>query len=178
MDRYPGADGLKTGYTSAAGYNLAATAVREGRRLVVVVLGIDAPDHIEGSQRRTADAITLLDWGFENFRTITPARPDPGTLKVLGGRERTVALAVPEPPPLVLPSEAVGLLRGEIELPDYAWAPLGEGERAGSVRYLLADQVLAEIPIVYRVPVEEGHFFRRLWDRLSLWFSDLAARFR
>lgn len=176
LDRYPGADGLKTGYTSAAGYNLAATAVRDDRRLLVVVLGIDAPNHAEGAERRTADAIALLDWGFDAFRTVRPARPDPGELRVLGGRQRTVSLVVPDPPPLVLPADALGLLRGEILLPDHIWAPRQEGDTAGTVRYLLGDRLLAEVPVLVPARLEEGNLFRRLWDRLALWFSDLAAR--
>lgn len=176
LDMYPGADGLKTGYTSAAGYNLAATATRDGRRLIVVVLGIDAPNHIAGAERRTRDAIELLDWGFTNFRTVRPARPDPGLLRVLGGRERSVALLMPDPPPLVVPASDIGSLRGEIELPDHVWAPRQAGERAGTVRYVLGDRHLAEVPLLFETTVGEGNIFRRIWDRLALWWAGLTGR--
>ncbi len=61
---YPGCDGLKTGYLDISGYNLAATAQQGGRRMLVVLLGIQPPDGVAGSQLREEMGTQMLDWGF------------------------------------------------------------------------------------------------------------------
>lgn len=68
LDRYPGADGIKTGYIRASGFNLASSAIRDGRRLVAVVLG--------GSTARARDdeMVQLLDSGFTRLASLTPAQ--------------------------------------------------------------------------------------------------------
>lgn len=58
LGSYPGADGLKTGQTQAGGYGLAATAMRDGKRLILVINGLDS------EEARAAEAKRLLDWGF------------------------------------------------------------------------------------------------------------------
>lgn len=80
LSNYPGADGVKTGYTAASGRCLVASAHRDGRHLVAVVLGSDGPtDHF-------ADARALLDHGFATFRAVDVAAPGPEVrLKVPGG---------------------------------------------------------------------------------------------
>lgn len=174
LEHYPGADGLKTGYTSAAGYNLVASAVRDGRRLIVVILGVDAPNHLQGGRRRTEDAVALFDWGFETFQTITPDTPDPGVLPVKGGRERTARLTVDSAPSLVLPRAALSSLRGEIDVPDFLWAPQEAGDQVGTIRYYHDQCLLAEVPIRLETTMEQGGLLRRLWDRFIVWWGSVT----
>ena len=82
---YEGADGLKTGYIEESGYNLAATAERDGRRLIAVILGVQADSHHEGGRWREADAERLLDWGFREFRVVELTVPEVDPVTVWGG---------------------------------------------------------------------------------------------
>jgi D-alanyl-D-alanine carboxypeptidase len=87
---YPGADGLKTGFIQASGFNLAASAVRDGHRLIAVVMGGNTA---RWRDQRTAD---LLDRGFEAVVANRPARPDAGESRLAGltEDERTVASGI------------------------------------------------------------------------------------
>lgn len=113
LSTYPGADGVKTGYTAASGRCLVASARREGRHLVAVVLGSDGPtDHF-------ADARALLDHGFATFRAVDVAGAGPeARLKVPGG---WVDLDVP-PARVQVPDGSEVVHR--IELPVAAELPL------------------------------------------------------
>lgn len=176
LDSYPGADGLKTGYTGAAGYNLVASASRDDRRLIVVLLGIDAADHSDGARRRTKDATVLLDWGFEEFDTLFPVRPDPGTITVWGGRVRSSLLSVDKPPPITLPRDATASLRGSIEVSDSVWAPLEAGTQVGTVRYFRGECLVSEVPVRIAEGVEKGGILRRIWDYLRWWLRETVNR--
>ena len=107
MARYPGMDGIKTGYIAASGFNLAASAVRDGRRLIVVVMGGHSAAIRDD---RVAD---LLDIGFK--RPTSPARPAPATPDLVitrksstaAERSTAVSVAVPSAKPLAKPTGAV-----------------------------------------------------------------------
>lgn len=167
---------MKTGYTAAAGYNLVATAEREGERLIAVLLGVDATNHHEGNRRRSLDAATLLDWGFENFRTFEPAVPELERVVVRAGRERTVALRVDEPGRLTIPEVAAGSLRGEVQVPEEVWAPVKSGEVVGVVRYVSDGCVVLELPVRVRESIEQGNIFWRLWERTRWWINQVVHR--
>src|SRR5690606_10228596 len=93
ITRYPGADGLKTGYTSAAGYNLTATAQRDGLRLISVVMRTDS------DQARIEQTERLLDFGFRNFHRANAAvEGEPvGQVRVPNGSPEFVAVRTTAP---------------------------------------------------------------------------------
>ncbi|WP_018527194.1 D-alanyl-D-alanine carboxypeptidase family protein [Alkalispirochaeta alkalica] len=171
---YPGVDGMKTGYTSAAGYNVVATARRGDQRLIAVVLGVAGPTHLEGGRRRSQDAISLFDWAFSSFQTVPLALPPPQDIPVWGGRERFGTVAAEQNLSVVIPAGTESLLRGEVEMPDSVWAPRERTSPAGKVRYFLGEEPLLEVPLWFAQPLEAGGFLRRSWDRLRWWFSRLA----
>jgi D-alanyl-D-alanine carboxypeptidase (penicillin-binding protein 5/6) len=70
LNLYPYADGLKTGYIDESGYNLAASANKEGRRLIAIVLGVPAPGSTTGALRRAEEAINLFEYGFSRYELI------------------------------------------------------------------------------------------------------------
>lgn len=76
LGKYSGVDGLKTGYLSVSGYNLALTAEQNGRRLVVVLLGGPGKTHAEGRQINAADGAALLDWGFAHLPALPVKKLD------------------------------------------------------------------------------------------------------
>lgn len=139
---YPGLTGLKTGFTSSAGYCISASAQREGLQLIAVILGS------ETKESRTADATGLLNWGFANYAAVTlgadrPLEPVPVTL---GDRER-VECRLEEETPLTLPRAWLNELNKEIELTPSLAAPVEEGQRVGTLRITHGGALVAEIPI-------------------------------
>ena len=152
---YPGATGLKTGFTSGAGYCLSATAQREGMELIAVVMGA------ETSQKRNNACKQLLDHGFANY---TLARPDPNAvipqLTVILGAEKTVTpVAADDTPVLVKKSQLAGV-KTQINVDPEVRAPVEAGQRLGTMLLTAEGQTLAEIPLV----APEAIARRTWWD--------------
>jgi D-alanyl-D-alanine carboxypeptidase (penicillin-binding protein 5/6) len=126
---YPGADGLKTGYTTRSKYCLSATAVRNNVRVIGVVLGVPT------SATRFSEASTLLDYGFKmcEAHLVAQAGQELGSLRVIRGVGNEVSITVDS-------DFAVVTLRGEgdaidavLELPQYVQAPIERGQRIGRI---------------------------------------------
>ena len=145
---YPGCTGLKTGFTSSAGYCLSAAAERDGLELIAVVLGADT------SQNRFAACKSLLDYGFANYTRYTPVIQEGATVPVTLGRQDSVR-AVPESAPQLLVEKAkVGGIVTEISLLPAVEAPVAQGQQLGTLTVKDGDQILAEIPLVAEAPVD------------------------
>ncbi len=168
---FDGADGLKTGFIEESGYNIVATAERGGRRLVAVILGVQADSHQEGSRRRDADAAALLEWGFRSYEVVTVGAPQPDPVRVWGTRTDEVMPVVAELPPISVPAGTVGRITGSIEQDRDRWAPLSAGDTVGQVRYSLDGTVLEEVPLTIPEDVPEGSAIRRLFDRVRWWLA-------
>ena len=178
LRRDPSVDGMKTGFTTAAGFCLVTSAVREfpnlgpegrspgPRRLLSVVMGSAS------LQSRADESQRLLNWGFSAFDAIKLF--DGGraitTPEVWKGRSRTAALGVAQDFVLSLPRGEAGGLQTAIERIDPLVAPLAAGQRVGTLRVSTrAGAPVAEVPLVVLQPVEQAGFFGRTWDALRLW---------
>ncbi|HHY37877.1 MAG TPA: D-alanyl-D-alanine carboxypeptidase [Clostridia bacterium] len=152
---YEGADGLKTGFTEEAKYCLSATALRDGMRLVAVILG--APD----PGTRMADAQRLLNWGFSNFRSVEVARKRDvvGTVEVMKGAKRQVHALASDDFYVTLPKgESEGLekrmvLEGEVK------APVKKGQGLGVLSVFKGQKELGRIPLIASEDVPTASFF-------------------
>jgi D-alanyl-D-alanine carboxypeptidase (penicillin-binding protein 5/6) len=174
---YPGLDGLKTGYIEEAGYNIAATAQREGMRLIAVVLGIEAPDHVQGGRRRADAAAALLDYGFTCFTTLRPEPPVLDSPRVWKGRQRTVKAVPAQKLVLTVSRNFEGKpLVFETRLENRLIAPIRAGEAVGELRVLAGDVLLKSFTLQAAADVERGGFFRRLYDGLRLGLDALFRR--
>ena len=153
-----GADGVKTGFTKAAGRILVSSATRQGRRIIGVT--IDAPDDWN-------DHCQLLNEGFARYqdRQIVQAGQRVSVLEVLGGDARRIevlaaedfsyALAAEECPQLVLPG------------PGFVYAPAVEGAEAGFAYVLITGTVIGKVPVVYGATVEqEAEEQKGFWQKL------------
>ncbi|MFW5743814.1 MAG: D-alanyl-D-alanine carboxypeptidase family protein [Spirochaetota bacterium] len=172
---YPGADGLKTGFIDESGYHLAATAERDGRRLVALVLGIEADSHAVGGALRAADAAALLDYGFERFRRLEFGYPRPEPVRVYGGAVREIVPEGPESLVITVPAGSGARVRGVLEQEREVRAPFPRVE-AGRVAIELDGVELAGEPLVLPA-VERGGLFRRMWAGIVALFRSLAALF-
>ncbi len=155
LGHYEGITGLKTGYTSAAGYCISATAEREGLGLMAVILAG------ESSKSRNADAAALLSWGFANYAAVTltadrPLLPVPVTM----GVEDCVSVRLAEQAPLVLERAALSGLEKTVELPESLSAPVEEGARVGDLVVRRESREVCRVPILAASSVEK----LTLWD--------------
>lgn len=142
---YADCDGLKTGSTNEAKYCIAATAQRNGMRLIAVVLGADT------SQHRFDDARAMLDYGFGAYtRTQVIAAGDLTgyQLPVTRGAKDAVQVAVGKGLSMLLRPGEAERLRVELSLPESIQAPQPAGTAVGVARVLLDGQVVAELPAI------------------------------
>ncbi len=155
---YQGATGLKTGFTSQAGYCLSASALRDDMELVAVVMGC------ESSKDRFAACKSLLDYGFATYALITP-KTESREIPVRLGVADSVT-AVPSAEDAVLIDKAQkNQVTQQVELQEWADAPVSKGQRLGTLYIKAGEQVLKEIPLVAKEPVEKLTFFQ-MWGRL------------
>lgn len=172
LHSYPGADGIKTGFTWASGYNLAASAEQDGYRLIAVILGVEAETHRNGGRIREGAAATLLDYGFDNFETAELGAPAVDPLRVWKGDAREVSLTYPESVEMVVPAGRAHAVRGVVDVPNEVIAPIEAGQVLGEIRYTLGNAVLHRVEISAADRVTQGGFFRRLWHSLVLAVRD------
>lgn len=166
-------DGVKTGFTRTAGFNLAASAERDGMRLISVVMGIDAPTRAESFRLRETDNLALLNWGFRFFETH--ALFDPATAlttqRVFKGETDALPLGVARPLHVTLPRGRYGDLRPQIDVPRHLIAPIARGQAIGTVRVMLDGELVASAPLVALAAVPEAGFVGRMIDEFRLWWN-------
>ncbi|MBQ3214548.1 MAG: D-alanyl-D-alanine carboxypeptidase [Oscillospiraceae bacterium] len=156
---YPGATGLKTGFTASAGYCLSASAQREGMELIAVVMGA------ESSQDRFAACKQLLDFGFANFALITP-QVQTGQVKVRLGTAATAEAVPAEDPRLLIDRSQKGSVTTEVTLEESVTAPVSKGQRLGTLTVKAGDRVLTQIPMLAKRPVPRLRWGQMLWQVL------------
>ena len=168
--RDPTVDGLKTGHTDAAGYCLIATAKRDfpnlaGRRVLAIVLGASS------EVARANEAQKLLNWGFTAFEALKLFDAGQPVLEPLvwKGVTKTAKLGQTLPLVLAVPQGSAAKVKTQVVRPDPLVAPLAKGQQVGTLKILVGDQVLREIPLVALEAVEEAGVFGRAWDAMRLW---------
>lgn len=161
---YSGATGLKTGFTSGAGYCLSATAQRDGMELIAVVMGCQT------SQERTAACKSMLDYGFANFALICPKLDQTATVPVELGKLDAVEVVPGGDTGLLVDKGRKNAITTEITLEDSVAAPVQQGQRLGTLTVKTGDQVLTQVPLVANEAVE-----RLSWTDLFLEVLGRAA---
>ncbi|GGB60808.1 serine hydrolase [Shewanella inventionis] len=166
-DKSLNVDGIKTGHTSGAGYNLVASGTSEGMRLITVVMGTTS------ESARKAESKKLLNYGFRFFETITPYKAGDTfiTQKIWYGDRETVDLGVMTDTPITINRGKAKDLQANFELTKELTAPLAKGETVGRVYFQLDGQDIAQYPLVTLNAVEEGSWFSQLMDYFKQMFS-------
>ncbi|MBQ7736941.1 MAG: D-alanyl-D-alanine carboxypeptidase [Oscillospiraceae bacterium] len=139
---YPGCTGLKTGFTTAAMFCLAASASRDGTEYVAVIL------HDETSQRRFDDARALLDYAFANYALVTPKTELLPAVPVELGTAESVSVVCAESGSVVVEKAVQSALEPVIELSERVSAPVEAGQRLGSLRLMAGEETIAEVPLL------------------------------
>lgn len=163
----PTVDGLKTGHTSSAGYCLVSTAVRDGRRILVVVVGTAS------DAARTENSLKLLNWSFQNFDTVKLFDADKPavTARVWEGTAETVGLGSLKPTWVTVPRGKGVDVTPVANYTQPLLAPLSKGQDVGTVTVSLDGQVLREEPLQVLADVPQGSFFNRMYDKVMLLFQ-------
>lgn len=155
---YPGATGLKTGFTRQAMYCLSASAEREGLGLIAVVMGC------ETSQKRFAACKGLLDYGFANYALYTPVCPEAAVPVKLGAEESVEAVPSSETPMLIEKARKAGMTT-EVTLEESITAPVSQGQRLGELTVLEGGEVITRIPLVAKTTIPRltfGELYRTI----------------
>ena len=139
---YTGCTGLKTGFTSAAGYCLSASAQRDGMELIAVVMGC------ETSKERTAACKSMLDYGFANFALITPGLQEDARVPVTLGTAGCVRAGPQGLEGLLIDKARKESVTTRVTLEPSVTAPVSRGQRLGTMTIKAGDTVLAEVPLV------------------------------
>ena len=165
--RDPSVDGIKTGHTAAAGYCLAASAEREGMRLITVVMGSS------GEKKRADDSQALLNFGFRFYEShlIYAAGQSVVESQIWKGEQDSIALGLLEPLQVTVQRGKYDQIKAVMDLPKPLLAPYSKGQQVGTLRLSLDDQVLIERPLVALADVPEAGFFGRMSDELMLWWE-------
>ena len=163
----PAVDGIKTGHHSGAGYCLMSSAMRGDQRLIAVVMGSTS------EKQRADDSMALLNWGFRFFEThrLYEAGKAIAQQRVWKGTTKEVQLGVAEPLLVGVPRGRYGDLKPTMDVPKLLEAPITKGQAIGTVKVTLDGKLVAQAPLVALNAVEQGGFFRRLWDSLMMWWE-------
>ena len=168
-DRSMNVDGMKTGYTSGAGYSLASSATQGEMRLIAVVMGSSS---IKG---RESDSKQLLSYGFRFFDTLNPHQS--GDLiseeKLWFGEQDTLKLGVDQDTYITLPKADGKKLSASVELTSDLKAPIEKGQTLGVIHYTVDGEDIKTQPLVALESVQEGSFFKRILDHIKLFFTNL-----
>ena len=173
LKRDPSVDGMKTGFTDAAGYCLLASAQRDlpngKRRLMAIVMGADS---IQG---RANEAQKLLNWGFTAFddvRLVEAGKPIGPPVPVWKGKSSQVGLGSAAAIYVAVPKGEGEHLKTLVERTDPLVAPLTKGQRVGSLKVTTASgTAIATIPLTVLEEVPRAGLFGRAWDAIRLWIK-------
>ncbi|MBN9291797.1 MAG: D-alanyl-D-alanine carboxypeptidase, partial [Hyphomicrobium denitrificans] len=160
-----GADGLKTGHTAAAGFGLVGSAVQDGKRLIVVVSGLEKAD------QRKEEAVKLLNWGFNSFNTVRlyDANEVIGQARVWGGKVWYVPLAANADVTFTVPKfPANQKISAEIVYKAPLKPPVKKGDQVATLKLSSSTSASTELPLYATEDVQKGGIVREGLDSLVL----------
>ena len=160
-------DGLKTGFISEAGYHLVATAKRDERRLIAVVMGAKKPTI------RAEEALKLLNYGYRNFAFVSLFTKGQilYDLPVWKGQSNNLHIVPGEEGMIVVPAEAKNKLEHEKTLPEYVVAPIAKNQEIGKYVVKIGPNVLRSIPLIAETDVPKAGFLKIIWHSVIYFLS-------
>ena len=181
--RDPTVDGLQTAFTDAAGYCMVATAKRDfanlatpagaggggpvpgSRRLLSIVLGT------ANENARANESQKLLNWGYTAYEAVKlfDAGQPVATPAVWKGVSPAFKMGRPQALVVAVPAGSAGKIKTQVLRTEPMVAPLAKGQQAGSLRVMMGDQPLLDVPLVVLEPVEQAGLTGRAWDAMRLW---------
>jgi len=171
--RDPSVDGLKTGWTTEAGYGLVSSALRDDMRLISVVMGTSS------EEARAQESQKLLSYGFRFYETMKLYERGAvlATPRVWGGDINELRVGVDEEVFMTLPRNRNEELRARLNLDADIQAPVAVGDDVGTLEVYLGEEMVGERQLVALENIEEGGLFKRLFDQVQRFFSNLISNF-
>ncbi len=168
-DRSLNVDGMKTGFTSGAGYSLATSATSGNMRLISVVMGSNS------TSSREIESKQLLSYGFRFFDTISPTDVNQvlATPRIWMGSQDELKVGIVEPVFLTLTKGESKNLHAELTYTSDITAPVKKQQVVGQVLYKIDDKVVKQVDLVALEAVDEGSLFKRVVDWFKRWLSNL-----
>lgn len=163
----PSVDGLKTGFTDKAGYCMVVSALRNGMRLIAVVMGTPS------EAARAVDDEALLNYGFNFYETHKLYAADSVLAKINSwkGADSSVPVGVLDDMYVTIPKGGYRRLSAALQVPEGVIAPVKAHTEVGTVTASYDGKVLAQAPLYTLKAVPEGNIFRRMIDSIRLWFA-------
>jgi D-alanyl-D-alanine carboxypeptidase (penicillin-binding protein 5/6) len=164
LGRVPGADGLKTGHTDEAGYGFTGSAEQNGRRLVMVVAGLDS------FNQRIEESVRLMEWGFNAWQAKPLFKKDTviGKAEVQMGGSSEVSLVAPRDLNITIPAGVLSKVQGmKIRYQGPVKAPIAKGQHIADLVVTTSDSGEQVMPLVAADAVGEAGFFARAWIGLK-----------
>ncbi|WP_041350848.1 D-alanyl-D-alanine carboxypeptidase family protein [Nitrosococcus watsonii] len=160
-------DGFKTGHTNSAGYCLASSAMRDGMRLIAVVMGTGSP------KIRMQESLALLNYGFRFYdtRSIYAAKEAVTKVRVWQGANKELPLGLTDDLSVTLQRGRWEELSSSVRVQNTITAPVSEGQNLGIVTVRLGDKVLLKRPLLALTAVPEGSWWQRLIDWVLSFFA-------
>lgn len=158
-----GADGMKTGFTEASGFAILGSTMRDGRRLVVALSGL------ETERARAEEARKMLDWGMRAFEphSLFSAGEQIGRIRLFGGEAATASVRIAEPLTVLMPLAGQDSLRAEIVYDGPVSAPLQEGDDVARLHIYFGDELAHEAQLEAAESVDRGPIHRQALDALT-----------
>lgn len=167
----PAVDGLKTGYTADPGYSLVASAVEDDMRLITVVMGTAS------EQSRLQETQKMLGYGFRYFesRKLFDGEHTLEESRIWAGQNDVVPIGLEEDLYITIARGSDSSVRTTLDINQHLEAPVAVGDVLGSLRVTQGDELLVERDLVALAAIEEGSLFKRIWDRIILFFIGLFS---
>ena len=155
-------DGIKTGHTSSAGYCLAASAERDGMRLLAVVMGAPSAD------TRTKYSQSLLNYGFRFYKThqLFAANEALKTIRIWQGAEDDVGIGTGGNLFVTIPRGQYNNLRPVLNIRKTINAPVNRGDEVGVIDIFLGEKLIMQSSLIALSSIERGNIFQRITDRI------------
>jgi D-alanyl-D-alanine carboxypeptidase (penicillin-binding protein 5/6) len=167
LGKVAGADGLKTGHTAEAGYGFTGSAEQNGRRLIMVVAGLDSYNG------RADESVKFMEWGFRAWQAqpLFKRGEQVAMAKVQLGGEDEVALVAPRDIAVTIPAGPTSNMRVKVVYDGPIKAPIKAGQQVANLVVQTGDTPPQTMPLVAAAAVEEAGFFGRLWAGLTSLFA-------
>jgi len=164
-------DGMKTGWTDAAGYCLVASAERDGMRLISVVMGTAS------EEARAIETQKLLTYGFRYYEThkLYDSNQVLTNVPIFSGAQNSVNLGIEDEVYITIPRGQAEAMTATVDVDEVIRAPLSDRQIMGEVRVVLDNNVLYQGNVVSMQAVEQGGFLKRFVDWITLLFSSMLS---
>ena len=164
-------DGMKTGWTDAAGYCLVASAERDGMRLISVVMGTAS------EEARAVETQKLLTYGFRYYEThkLYDSNQVLTNVPIFSGEQNSVDLGIEDEVYITIPRGQAEAMTATVDVEEVIRAPLSDRQIMGEVRVVLDNNILYQGNVVSMQAVEQGGFLKRFVDWITLLFSSIFS---